>query len=628
MPWMSFRSGNRAMKANLSQDSDARLNTFAERPQTFSRSFPPDILVEMAEILPLARDVLSFSLTAKSYFSIIYPVIFTNLELISFEDCQDRLHLLIARPSYARHVKQLVLRPNHLRPLSSQALVDEDRVSRAVELLAPNLQALETFIWDGSEAPMDRVWVSLRQSCPRLSYIGTTIGSRPINQHSALFTFKDLIGFSLIPKDYGSKLHGQDESIICTLPPQFWSMLINDSPNLTFLALGAPHASTYSQLIDGRPATQGRWPRLQMLVLGRTVMNRFFADILDFGEESDDDSQAAAPTHAGLRQHNNTKKLDAETRNWAAFMSYHLHKELKSLTLSYPDLYPQKPLRLLSTECDVPTQCRKSIECAARDTLSAFHGTFHAFFGFNPVNTGITQLDLSAEKLAPFLMPYVRRSLKELPELRAFGIWIDFSPDQFRPATEASRIIAKTEGTGIPEQEKNEIDVIRDIMKCCPRLERLKLMSSTKSNNMFSTRALHKAFLPNPSALISLEVWKISRLLDEPMINTAARLARTLPNLQQIFFRYSSSGIVLRQTGTYDVVRARVPLSSGRSDSPLAVGKQCKLDGTVDINETPSSEAPANPAATTSFPKAILLRANESRVGMLRLSSRKYIYRL
>lgn len=75
---------------------------------------------------------------------------------------KERLKFLRARPDIANHVQKLILRPSYFTPASPSASDTEAYIASAMDLLAPSLGCLRTFIWDGLEMPQDRIWATLR----------------------------------------------------------------------------------------------------------------------------------------------------------------------------------------------------------------------------------------------------------------------------------------------------------------------------------------------------------------------------------------------------------------------------------------------------------------------------------
>jgi hypothetical protein len=95
--------------------------------------------------------------------TLLIPVLYSSLEFKSVARCNERLEFLLRRPDLAHYVHKLVLRPSHLQDPSPELFNAEIAISKAIELLAPNLYSLHTFIWDGLEMPEDYIWSTLRR---------------------------------------------------------------------------------------------------------------------------------------------------------------------------------------------------------------------------------------------------------------------------------------------------------------------------------------------------------------------------------------------------------------------------------------------------------------------------------
>jgi hypothetical protein len=76
--------------------------------------------------------------------------------------CKERLEFFIRRPELAHYVQRLILRPTHLLVASQSTAEVELSIARAMELLAPSLLCLHTFLWDGLEMPAEFIWSSLQ----------------------------------------------------------------------------------------------------------------------------------------------------------------------------------------------------------------------------------------------------------------------------------------------------------------------------------------------------------------------------------------------------------------------------------------------------------------------------------
>jgi hypothetical protein len=91
-------------------------------------------------------------------------VLYAAVVLSSAKQCTLTLRMLGRRPELARHVRELVIRQN---PKNKTKFCDEesDIASSAVRELAAarRLDALTTFVWEGSEMPYhEDMWFALR----------------------------------------------------------------------------------------------------------------------------------------------------------------------------------------------------------------------------------------------------------------------------------------------------------------------------------------------------------------------------------------------------------------------------------------------------------------------------------
>ena len=147
---------------------------------------PADLLIEIALFLETSLDILNFSLTvcplcsdlniptqpiyinsqSQYYFSSVSPVLYETVVLHSAEQCAVTLAMLQRRLDIARHVRELVIRPqakyHHFSPS------DNLDVSSAVRQVAGAmcLDALVKFQWDAEEMPfLEDMWFALRLGC-------------------------------------------------------------------------------------------------------------------------------------------------------------------------------------------------------------------------------------------------------------------------------------------------------------------------------------------------------------------------------------------------------------------------------------------------------------------------------
>lgn len=202
-------------------------------------------------------------------YDLIIMGLYASVDIHSSELCRSLLKHLTQRSDLTRHIKKLIVRPNHPPGWANRTdkSIDESWVSSMIEEIAlhDNLMALNTFLWDGLEMPNDSLWLTLRTRCPNLSHVGTSVGPKLQNfsAESQLFRFRNLTGFSLTTQRL---VRWPDFRARQELPSTFWDMLLLHSPDLRELTLDA--TCRLSELWALRRALSGRWPRLQTLYLG------------------------------------------------------------------------------------------------------------------------------------------------------------------------------------------------------------------------------------------------------------------------------------------------------------------------------------------------------------------------
>lgn len=89
------------------------------------------------------------------------------MELHGAEQSERTLGMLLRRPDVARHIRTLSVHPEdelNSRPREqTRAWDNAGVVSRCVVKVAPHLDALSHFEWDGEDMlPDDRMWAELR----------------------------------------------------------------------------------------------------------------------------------------------------------------------------------------------------------------------------------------------------------------------------------------------------------------------------------------------------------------------------------------------------------------------------------------------------------------------------------
>ncbi|KAG7091006.1 hypothetical protein E1B28_010071 [Marasmius oreades] len=234
---------------------------------------PGDLLLEIAGFLDSKVDLFNFCLTNNYIFGNIASILYANVVLTTSEQCTTTLQMLSRRPDISRHVRELVIRPGSKKSLNHQ-LLDSIVASSAIRECAISfkLDALSRFSWDCDELPyFDDMWFALRVCCPRLKFIGTSLGAAPPALNSHLFDFNDLRGFTLMLKPGFYENH--PEMFFEEYRPvsrRLWEMLMERCPNLE--ELGIDGMSSFPTEVHH--ILDGRWPKLRKFTLGDVVVDR------------------------------------------------------------------------------------------------------------------------------------------------------------------------------------------------------------------------------------------------------------------------------------------------------------------------------------------------------------------
>ncbi|KAF7340585.1 F-box domain-containing protein [Mycena sanguinolenta] len=221
-----------------------------------SISLPDDLLREIIKNLaPI--DILSASITSRHMRELLIPVLYETVHLRSSRSCESGLRMLSTRQHLCSRIHKLAVRPNYyLAWPTRDKLLSDDWVAKMITALAKSLTNLRAFDWDGLEMPPNRLWRTLRNSCPELKRIYSNVGTRPLDPESELFKFRDLTNFSMSIIFLHMKIS----------PMQLWDMILNRCPNLRELAL-CSFSPSY-RLFNINRVTEGRWPALSSLTVG------------------------------------------------------------------------------------------------------------------------------------------------------------------------------------------------------------------------------------------------------------------------------------------------------------------------------------------------------------------------
>jgi hypothetical protein len=292
--------------------------------------------------------------------------------------------------------------------------------------------------------------------------------------------------------------------------------MLHRSSNLEELELGGQGTSLFTRLLDARPLTLGRWPKLRALKLGHTLMRQ--------GPE-----------------------MEQTIMNpFELFVSS--HPNLKELSLPYP------------------TRILKLQNLAPAVKIESFSGSLPYLRELLPF-CNLTTLSLCTEEHPAWYIPYVRQTLKQCISLTTLSLWIDLSHRDVLPA----------DSKDDPElRETDHIKIFRSVLASCPELLHFKLLCSTKRKygfqmasqvvhfhlNLASHRLLQEDFpraLEGGPKLKTLEVQKVLRFIEEDMPQSALHMVRQCPSLERVILRYGFDvwsdvrPFELMQTGVYDL---------------------------------------------------------------------------
>ncbi|KIK62442.1 hypothetical protein GYMLUDRAFT_242617 [Collybiopsis luxurians FD-317 M1] len=237
---------------------------------------PDDIWFEIASWCGPAT-ILRGSLACKRLAALFHPYLHRSVELGYTDQCRSGLKVFSQRPATTRHIKRLILKPNRNAGWanSSDKNLNEDWIVDVIEAIASQggFPLLTTFKWYGKEMPRDSLWLILRENCPNLQNIGTSVGQKTLlalQSNSQLLSFRNLKGFHLftqvIERWTMQEYHANQD-----LPQALWKMLF-DSSELQELTLDGTCFS------DGNawnllPVLSGRWPCLHQLHLGNVFLD-------------------------------------------------------------------------------------------------------------------------------------------------------------------------------------------------------------------------------------------------------------------------------------------------------------------------------------------------------------------
>ncbi|TFK23868.1 hypothetical protein FA15DRAFT_593397 [Coprinopsis marcescibilis] len=474
-----------------------------------------DILREIADYLP-ASDILSLSLTSRQLQTLLQPALYETVVLKSSKSCRKTLRMFQNNRHLCQHIKKFAVRPNYYLswPQQDETLDENWVVDRLVDL-SKDFVLLTTFDWDGLELPNDRLWDHLRLNCPLLKSVFTNVGEKPLEPESALFSFDDLIGLSIIVRHglSGSDMFPLPEK----LPPRLWDMILNRCPNLEELAICSFSAS--SRIFDFDRVTEGNWPSLNSITLGSFGYNAEF----NLGPSS-------ALTDGRL----------------CAFLE--AHTSIKYIRF----LWNFK--RWMSPDEVVMANPKQGHEFSPRalPALETYIGIHQQLSEF-PTPSSIETLDLTCEPLYESRLTSVCDRLSKLTKLTSLDLWIQV----------------------LDSPNRDHTCFFRAIVLSCPNLTDLHIMCTTS----FSVKPLKQLLvqLKRLTNLKRFSLTKGHKYLDEAMLETAVRVIKDSPRLKQVTVRWARETCPnhLKQEGVYDVVCDR----DGHPESLMVVERGIPLVG-------------------------------------------------
>ncbi|KAK0206282.1 hypothetical protein DFS33DRAFT_1257650 [Desarmillaria ectypa] len=459
---------------------------------------PPDVFQEIARRIPTLRDILNLSLTSHSMRALLASRLYRNVDLKTNGQCKVVLSMLLKHPDMARHVTKLIVHPNNIEWTATDVSLNESEVVDLLIRTVRFMPSLHTFFWDGVEMPDDYLWLVLRNSCPLLKSIGTSVGTRKLNPASNLYDFSDLTAFSFIIKQ---SLAWVPDALpdIEKIPKRFWEMIIERCPRLERLAIGG--AAPSPRLFDIRHITHGWWPHLRCLTLG---------DLSIQPKKRQRVSWIKEPT----------------------FTDFLLaHPSLQKLNLQYAggDNFPASLV----------------LPPMALPRLEAFTGTLK-YVATLPHPSLIKCLSLTTLLSSTSSIPYLCSILESLTSLSSLSIWFDLSFHVKIDHDHGS--LLRNFLSSCPQL--SHLDLTCYAYPSFDVVSSLVFQSKDFSQAIQDTKSTH---------LQSFILTKMHSPEDGKMLNTATQIVHDNPHLRKFTLRYSqdswhsTKGIRPRQVGEYEV---------------------------------------------------------------------------
>ncbi|KAJ7825205.1 hypothetical protein B0H14DRAFT_2821159 [Mycena olivaceomarginata] len=237
--------------------------------QLVMHTLPAELLIEIARHLTWTIDVLNFSLTASRLRTILLPEMYKTVFLFGAA-WVEALEMFARRPELCAHIRTLEvdLFYEALRP-ELQEEVDIDNIAALIEKVSAGLLNLQTFEWSGERLPPDHLFLTLRNTCPRLKNLYLYANDIIFDPASELFKFDDLEGFTL-RIEYDVK--AAEPAPFQDIPVQLGDMLLQRCPRLDCLSIRLRSMpNMWGQEIDR--LLSGVWPKLEFFHLDIEVMD-------------------------------------------------------------------------------------------------------------------------------------------------------------------------------------------------------------------------------------------------------------------------------------------------------------------------------------------------------------------
>ncbi|KAK0468083.1 uncharacterized protein EV420DRAFT_1259714 [Desarmillaria tabescens] len=461
---------------------------------------PPDVFQEIARRIPLLRDILHLSLTSRNMRALLVSRLYRNIDLKTNRQCEVVLSMLLKHPDMARHVTKLIVHPNNIEWTAMDVALSESEVVDLLVRAIRYMPSLHTFFWDGVEMPDDYLWLVLRNSCPLLKSVGTSVGTQKLDPASNLYDFSDLTSFSFIVKKRSLAWVPDTLPNIEKIPKRFWEMIIERCPHLERLAIGG--AAPSPRLFDIRHITHGRWPRLRCLTLGDLSIQPRKRQRVSWIKE---------PT----------------------FTDFLLaHPSLQKLNLQYAggDNFPASLI----------------LPPMALPYLEVFTGTLK-YVATLPNPSLIKSLSLTSLLYSMSSIPYLCSILESLTSLSSLGIWFDLSFNAKIDHDHGS--LLRDLLSSCPQLSHLDLT--------CYTYPSFDVVSSL---SVFQSKEFSQAIQDTKSVhLESFILTKLHSHEDGKMLNTAIQIIHDNPHLRKFTLRYSQDswrsikGIRPRQVGEYEV---------------------------------------------------------------------------